>query len=240
MELKRNHALALLLALYLIVLFGMYRALFVLGPLSEDLLRWSDDPMEHGYKIFFFAMSNPFVTYVAFLVLFASSVMHLKTREMRWDVLGSSSAKLGIVFCTLTLVLGAIFSNLAWATSPEQRAYWNWDPRQTTALILWFILAGYLALRSALESEEARARLSSVLGIFGLPAIILTHFSATIWVSNHPQLYEMASRSKSASFRLDSAALFTFLIMLFGMLALYAYLLWLTVKIEKLEREIGS
>lgn len=237
MELKRNHALALLLVLYLLVLFGMYRALLVLGPLSEELLRWSDDPMKQGYKIFFFAMSNPFVTYVAFLVLFTSSVMYLKTREVRWDVLGSSSAKLSLLFCTLTLVLGAIFSNLAWATSPEQRAYWNWDPRQTTTLILWFLLAGYFALRSALENEEARARLSAILGIFGLPAIILTHLSATLWVSNHPQLYD---RAASAGFKLDSQTLFTFFIMLSGAIVLYAYLLWLAVKIENLERKIGS
>lgn len=237
MELKRSHAIALLLAAYVLVLFGMYRALLVLGPLSEELLRWSGDPMRHGYKIFFFAMTNPFVTYVAFLVLFASSVMYLKTREERFDVIASSSAKLGMVFCTLTLVLGAIFSNLAWATSPEQRAYWNWDPRQTTTLILWFLLAGYLSLRSALENGEKKARLSSILGIFGLPAIILTHISATLWVSNHPQLYD---RAKSAGFKLDSEALSTFFIMLLGMTLIYFYLLWLTVKIEKLERQAGG
>ncbi len=237
MEFKRTHALALLLALYVLVLFGMYRALLVLGPLSEELLRWSGDPMQHGYKIFFFAMTNPFVTYVAFLVLFASSVMYLKTREERWDVLGSGSAKLGIVFCSLTLVLGAIFSNLAWATSPQQRAYWNWDPRQTTTLILWFLLAGYLSLRSALENQEAKARLSAILGIFGLPAIILTHLSSTLLLSLHPQLY---NRAASAGFKLDSATLVTFFIMLLGATVLYAYLLWITVKIEKLEREAGG
>lgn len=216
-----------LTALYLIVMLGMYRALLVLGPLDPMFLRYDGDPMQEGYRIFFFAMQNAPVVYLAFLVVLIGSAAYLKTREPKWDILASSSAKVGIVFTTVLLIGGAIFSNLAWG------AYWNWDPRQTTTLFLWFILAGYLTLRSALDDPEAKARLSAVLGIFGFAGVPLTHISATIWTSNHPQIYNRAS---GAGFSLGREELLTFVLMVIGAIMLYAYLTWLTVRIKKLTR----
>ncbi|MDP6612739.1 MAG: cytochrome c biogenesis protein, partial [Candidatus Hydrothermarchaeota archaeon] len=167
----------------------MYRALLVLGPLDPSFLRYDGDPLQEGYRIFFFAMQNAPVVYLAFLIVLIGSIAYLKTRDSKWDVLASSSAKIGIVFTTMLLISGAIFSNLAWG------AYWNLDPRQTTSLFLWFILAAYLTLRSAIENPETRARMSAVLGIFGFAGVPLTHISATVWVSNHPQIYNRASEA---------------------------------------------
>jgi heme exporter protein C len=228
MKPERKPFLVLLTLTYAVVILGMYRALILLGPLDPALLRYGSDPMRHGYKIFFFAMQNAPVIYLAFFVTLLGSVMYLKTRNMKWDIIASGSAMLATLFCTLVLVNGAIFSNLAWG------AYWNWDPRQTTVLFLWFILAGYHSLRLALGEEEARARLSSVVGILGFVGVPLTHISATIWTSNHPQIYDRAS---SAGFSLDSSAMLTFILMLLGALALYSILLWLTVRIKTLERK---
>jgi heme exporter protein C len=183
--------------------------------------------MQQGYRIFFFAMQNAPVVYLAFLVVLIGSIAYLKTRESRWDILASSSAKLGIVFTSLVLINGAVFSNLAWG------AYWSWDPRQTTTLFLWFILAGYLALRAALEDPEAKARMSAVLGVLGFAGVPLTHLSATIWTSNHPQLY---NRAAGAGFSLGKGELVTFALMVLGAVMLYAYLTWLTVRVKNLKR----
>jgi heme exporter protein C len=215
--------LLVLLATYVIVAAGMYMALLVLGPLDDSLLRYEGDPMKHGYKIFFFSMQNAPVVYLAFFVMLIGSAAYLKSRDIKWDTITSCSARLAIVFCSILLVAGAIFSNLAWG------AYWNWDPRQTTTLFLWFILAGYLSLRSALEDEEARARLSAVIGIFGFVGVPLTHVSATIWTSLHPQLYK-----GEAAFTIDPSGKITFSLMLLGSFMLYAYLLWLSIRIENL------
>lgn len=217
---------AYLIAMYLIVVFAMYRVLLVLGPLDPSLLRYEGDPMQQGYRIFFFAMQNAPIIYIAFLIVLIGSIAYLKTREKKWDILASSSAKIGMVFTSLVLINGAVFSNLAWG------AYWSWDPRQTTTLFLWFILAGYLTLRSALEDPEARARMSAVLGVFGFVGVPLTHISATIWTSNHPQLYD---RSSGAGFSLGREELITFGLMVVGALMLYSYLTWLTIRNENLK-----
>ena len=226
MKFERKYAVVLLSILWAVVIYAMYTVLFGLGPLKDELLRYVGDPMRHGYKIFFFSMESAAITYIAFAVVLVGSILYLKSRDLKWDTIAQSSARIGIVFTTILLINGAIFSNLAWG------AYWNWDPRQTTSLFLWFILAAYLTLRTAVDNVETRARLSAVLGIFGFVGVPLTHISATIWLSNHPQLYNTA---QSAGFSLDRRGLSMFMIMMLGFLVLYVYLLWLTYKIEKLE-----
>ncbi|MFV2040670.1 MAG: cytochrome c biogenesis protein [Candidatus Hydrothermarchaeales archaeon] len=223
MKFQRKQAVILLAVLWAVVLYAMYQVLFSLGPLSEELLRFEGDPMRHGYKIFFFSMQAAAITYIAFAVVLVGSVVYLRTKNLKWDTIASSSAKVGIVFTTILLVNGAIFSNVGWG------AYWNWDPRQTTSLFLWFILAAYLSLRTAVDNIETRARLSAVLGIFGFVGVPLTHISSTIWVSNHPQLYNTA---QSSGFSLDKSGLTLFMILMTSFLILYIYMLWLTYKIE--------
>ncbi|MEE9610303.1 MAG: cytochrome c biogenesis protein [Desulfatiglandales bacterium] len=225
---SRKYSLAFLGFLYLLIIYASYRALYVLGPLDPSLLRFDNDPMEHGYKIFFFSMQFGGLTYIAFLTTLIGSIGYLKTRAQKYDIIASNAAKLALVFATIVLVNGAIFSNLAWG------AYWNWDPRQTTTLMLWFILTGYLALRTAIEDEETRARLSAILGIFGFATVPLTLFSTTIWTTNHPQLVAGASGS---GFSLDKAGLQVFMMMFLGAIMIYFYLLWLSVRIENLERK---
>lgn len=228
MEFKRNQGLGLLSILFVIVMVGMYLALLVLRPLDPKFSRFIDpanDPILEGYRIFFFSMQNVVILYLAFLILLLGSVAYLVTKKVKWDTIALSSAKLGIIFCSIVLVTGAIFSNLAWG------AYWNWDPRQTTTLMLWFILAGYLFLRSILEDEENQAKISAVLGIFGFIGVPLTHYSARLWYSLHPRLGGIMG------FQLDASGLGVFLLMLSGSLLLFAYLLWLDVKIISLERD---
>lgn len=227
MSIKRNQMRVILAALWAVILYGMYSALYRLGPLSEELLRFEGDPMRHGYKIFFFSMEAAAITYIAFAVVLVGSVQYLRTKDAKWDIWASSSAKIGIVFTTILLVNGAIFSKIGWG------AYWNWDPRQTTTLMLWFILASYLSLRTAIDNEETRSRLSAVIGIFGFVGVPLTHISATIWVSNHPQLYDKVAGS---GFSLDKAGTSVFMMMMLGILILYFIILHLTVRAERINR----
>ncbi len=225
MKFERKHALILLAALWAVMVYSMYTVLFSLGPLKEELLRFEGDPMRHGYKIFFFSMEAAAITYIAFAVVLIGSILYLKSKDLKWDTLASSSARVSIIFTTILLLNGAIFSNLAWG------AYWNWDPRQTMSLFLWFVLAAYLSLRTSIDNAETRARLSSVLGIFGFVGVPLTMVSTRIWLSNHPQL------GGESSFSLDKKGLTIFMIMMTSFIIIYAYFLWLTIKVEKLNQK---
>jgi heme exporter protein C len=214
MEFKRIHALALLGAVYIAVLYSMYNALLVFGPIQSI-----SKPMEELYRNVFFHVPINAVTYTAFTITLIGSIAYLKSRDMKWDVIAASSAKLGMIFGTLTLLTGMVWAKPAWET------YWNWGPRETTMLLLWFVFAAYFTLRSAIEDEEARARLSSVMGIFGYVGIPLTYISTTRWFSLHPRLEEFSLASEMTPI---------LVLMIFSVLCLFFYLLWLDVKVEKL------
>ena len=139
---------------------------------------------------------------------------------MKWDDYASASAEVGIIFTALALITGAMFSNESWG------AYWNWDPRQTTTLILFFLYAGYLSLRSAIENEESRARISAVLGIFGYAGVPLTYFSTRIWFSLHPK-----------TIGLDPLMRTIVILMMISFFVLYAYILLFSVRLKRIERE---
>jgi heme exporter protein C len=49
-----------------------------------------------------------------------------------------------------------------------RRAYWNWDPRQTSILISLLFYGAYLALRGAVEDRDTRGRLSAAYALIGL------------------------------------------------------------------------
>lgn len=215
MEFKRIHALVLLGAVYIAVLYGMYNVLLVFGPIQSV-----SKPMEELYRNVFFHVPINAVTYTAFTITLMGSVVYLIKRDLKWDTLAASSAKFGMIFGTLTLLTGMVWAKPAW------EAYWNWDPRETTTLILWFMFAGYFALRSSIEDDEAKARLSSVIGIFAYVGIPLTYISTTRWFSLHPRLKEFSMASEMGP---------VLGMMILGILVLFFYLLWLDVKVKGLE-----
>ena len=130
-----------------------------------------------------------------------------------------------MLFCVLATITGAIFSKQAWG------AYWSWDPRQTTTLIVCFIYASYLALRSAIEDRETRARLSAIFGIFAFFSVPLSYLSTRLWFSLHPTIIT------SKGMELEKDMQIALLVMIIGMLFLYVGLLSLSSRIKKLERE---
>ena len=64
------------------------------------------------------------------------------------------------MFCLLATISGAVFAQVVWGV------FWNWDPRQTSILVLLLIYAAYFALRSAIDDHERRRRFAAVYNLF--------------------------------------------------------------------------
>jgi heme exporter protein C len=65
-----------------------------------------------------------------------------------------------MLYCIFATVTGSIFAEVVWGT------FWNWDPRETSILVLLLIYAAYFALRSSVDDSERRRRLAAVYNIF--------------------------------------------------------------------------
>ena len=90
------------------------------------------------------------------------------------DEVGYWSVLVGFPLLTLGIALGAYWANTAWGR------YWGWDPKETAALLTWFIYAGYLHARGLRGWEGQRAAWMLVAG-FG--AVLFTYFAVNFLIS---------------------------------------------------------
>ena len=122
------------------------------------------------FRIVYFHFPMAISTVVAFGVGMYFAIRYLSTREMQYDLKESLAARLGLIFCVLTTISGAIFAKNTWGS------YWNWDPRETSIFMLLMVYAAYFALRSAVSDPDQRANLSAVYSILGFVATIFLVF----------------------------------------------------------------
>lgn len=130
-------------------------------------------------RIFYVHVPSAWIAYLAYAVVLVASVAYLRTDRQRWDLLAHSSAEVGVVFTTITLISGMLWARPIWG------AYWVWEPRLTLTLVLFLIYVGYLVIRATTEPGRA-GRISAVIGIAGFAVVPLIHFSVEWWRGHHP------------------------------------------------------
>ncbi|MEX2206634.1 MAG: cytochrome c biogenesis protein CcsA [Myxococcota bacterium] len=125
-------------------------------------------------KIFYVHIPAIIPTYLGFLLTAVGGVGFLRTRRDSWDQLAASGAEVGVVFCTLMLVVGPIWAKPVWGH------WWVWDLRLTSTLVLWFIYVAYLFLRGLAFGSDAARTFTSVYGIVGTAAIPFVYFAVDL------------------------------------------------------------
>ncbi len=178
-------------------------------------------------RIFYFHMPSAWVALgPAFTVAFVCSIIYLVKRDLRYDRIAAASAEIGVMFTTITLVTGPIWARPIWG------AYWTWDPRLTTTLVLWFIYVAYLMLRASSAPGHKRARLSSVFAIVGFVDVPVVFMSIRWWRTIHPLLISGKGMS------LDPSMEFVLMFSLGVFTLLYVYLLIVRVRQEDLKSRV--
>lgn len=109
-------------------------------------------------------------------------VRYLMKRDLVWDAKLGACIELGVLFASLTMATGIWFSRFEWG------AWWSWDPKQTSFLIVLFLMTAGLALRAGFPDDKRRAAVSSAYAVLTLlPALFLTFV--------FPRLKEIENRS---------------------------------------------
>jgi heme exporter protein C len=91
-----------------------------------------------------------------FLVLSAVvGIRYLARRDPALDRPLAASLELGAVFGSLTMATGVLFSQVQWGT------WWQWDPRQTSFLVVLLLQASGVLLRGATPDPQRRAAAAS-------------------------------------------------------------------------------
>lgn len=177
-------------------------------------------------KIFYFHISSAFTLFLAFGVTFVCSILYLIKRLDKYDTIALVSTEIGIVFGVVVFTTGPIWARFAWNT------WWNWEPRLTSALILWLIYIGYLILRSALPEEKKRVY-SAVLGIIGFLNVPIVYFSVELWQGGlHPDT--------STKMNLPATMQAAWLISWLALTLLYLFLLMFRYRVEQMKLELET
>src|SRR5438105_5983079 len=131
-------------------------------------------------RIFYLHVSSAIAAYGCFAVVLVGGIIYLRNESPAADRLARAGALVGVVFTTVTLVMGMLWAKPIW------NAFWTWDARLTSTLVLWIIYSGYLLVRRMAEPGRQAARLAAVVGIFGFIDVPVVHFSVTWWRTQHP------------------------------------------------------
>jgi heme exporter protein C len=176
-------------------------------------------------RILFFHVPQAWVATLSFLISMIASAVYLAKRKVNADHVALSAAELGFLFCVLATVTGSIFAKVTWGS------FWNWDPRETSIVILLMIYGAYFALRSAVSDPE-RSRVFA--GVYSILAFVTVPFLVfvvpRITTSLHPE-----DTMNPANPGMDPKTLKVFLGSLLAYTALYVWMLRLRVRILKLE-----
>jgi cytochrome c-type biogenesis protein CcsB len=130
-------------------------------------------------------VASAVVAYGVFTIGFGAAILYLvqNSRNSNWlpdkevfDVISYRSVVIGFPFLTATIVLGAIWADIAWGR------YWSWDPKETASLVTWLIYAAYMHARLM---RGWKGKKTAILLIAGFAAILLTFFGNYIFSGLH-------------------------------------------------------
>jgi heme exporter protein C len=139
-------------------------------------------------------------------------------------------APTGALFTFLALVTGAFWGRPSWGT------WWDWDPRLTSELILFFLYVGYLALHSAIDDARRADRAAALLAIVGLVCVPIIY-----WSINCPDPNQCAAlHQRSSMAEIDGNILFAMLALTFSFWMYSFGTSLLRVRSIILEREAGT
>ncbi|MDP2366103.1 MAG: cytochrome c biogenesis protein CcsA [Ignavibacteria bacterium] len=196
-------------------------------PIVEKPSAWYEFPLIQGLgenaKIIFFHVPTAWLTVVAFFMSTIFSFKYLRKKNLDDDVKSYAAAQLGMIFCILATVTGAVWAKFAWGS------YWSWDPRQTSIFALLLIYGAWFALRSSIESEEKRATLSSVYSMIAFVTVPFFIFiMPRIMTGLHPGSIPTNPKEQQVSpvinFKMDSHMQLIFFLSLIGFTILYFWM----------------
>ena len=191
----------------------------------------TDSVLGHVQRVFYFHVPVAIMSFLAFFIVFVASIAYLWKRDPRWDSLAHAAGEIGVVFVSLALVTGVIWSRPVWNT------WWTWEPRLTTTLILWLIYLAYLMVRSFAPNRSKGATYAAVVGIVGFIDVPIVYFSVEWWRSIHPSaVVGPLAQSDALSSTMSLVLLFSFV----AFLSLFLYLVLERMALRDSEDELGA
>jgi heme exporter protein C len=152
----------------------------------------------------------------------AASASALIWRHPLADLIAKSAAPIGAGFTLICLLTGSLWGKPMWG------AWWAWDARLTSVLVLFFLYLGYIALVNAFDDPVRGYRSAAILALVGVVNLPIIKFSVDWWNT----LHQPASVLRLDGPAIDPSMLWPLLLMAAGFTLFFVTVLILRVRGE--------
>jgi heme exporter protein C len=163
-------ALACWVLAALLAAAGLYVGLFV-AP--------TDAQQGEAYRIIFIHVPAAWMSMFLYVVMAFWAALGLAFNTRLSSMMASAIAPTGALFTFVALWTGALWGRPTWG------AYWVWDARLTSELILLFLYLGFMALQAAIDDPRRADRAGALLAIVGVVNVPIIYFSVQWWNTLH-------------------------------------------------------
>lgn len=160
-----------------LMVFGLL--LFVVGFYMGFFECPIDYKQGNSYRIIFIHVSAAWMSMLLYILMAVCSAIGLLRNSRLAFILSQAMAPTGALLCFIALFSGAFWGRPTWGT------YWVWDARLTSALILFFLYLGFIALHTAIDDKRRADRAASVISIVGVINVPIIYFSVQWWNTLH-------------------------------------------------------
>lgn len=190
----------------------------------------ADYQQGNSFRIMYVHVPAAIVSQSTYMLMGAAGLVLLVWRMKLADMVLATAVPFGMSMTALALFTGAVWGKPTWG------AWWVWDARTTSMLVLLFLFFGLYALRRAIPREEAAGRACAVLALVGTVNIPIIKYSVDWWLTLH----------QGASFKLTEAPSMPpemwlpLLLNVLGVYCLFGANLTGRLRLEILSRERGT
>ncbi len=154
----------------ILTLVGLYVAFFV-AP--------TDATQGDSYRIIFIHVPAAWMSMFLYVVMAFWAAVGLAFNTRLSSMMATAIAPTGALMTFLALWTGALWGRPTWG------AYWVWDARLTSELILLFLYLGFIALQAAIDDPRRADKAGAVLAIVGVINVPIIYFSVKWWNTLH-------------------------------------------------------
>jgi len=165
--------------------------LSVVGLYIGFLLAPTDAQQGEGYRIIFVHVPASWMAMFIYCVMAFWAAVGLAFNIKLASMMASALAPTGALFALLSLWTGALWGKPMWG------AWWVWDARLTSTLILFFLYLGFMALQAAIDDPRRADKAGAIVAIVGVVNVPIIYFSVKWWNTLHQGASVSVTKSPS-------------------------------------------
>ena len=181
-------------------------------------------------RIMFMHVPAAWMALSVYLFVAVGGRVALVWRHPLAEMAAQAAAPVGAAFTLVCLATGSLWGRPMWG------AWWVWDARLTSVLVLFFLYLGYIALLNAFDDRGRGARAGAILALVGVVNLPIIKFSVDWWNT----LHQPASVVRIGGPSIAPSMLLPLLAMAVGFMLLFFWLLLLRMRTALNERKIEA